>query len=70
MKLSNKAYDILRVLAGIVLPALAAFYVALSGIWHLPLAKEISGTIAAVVTLIQALLKISSDNYWKDEVKG
>jgi hypothetical protein len=70
MKLSNKAYDILRVLAGIVLPALAAFYVALSGIWHLPLAKEISGTIAAVVTLIQALLKISSDNYWKDEVQG
>lgn len=72
MKLSNKLYDVLRVLAGIVLPALAAFYVALSGIWHLPLAKEISGTIAAVVCLIESLLKISSINYWKDgeEVHG
>lgn len=70
MKLSNKLYDFLRVFAGIVLPALAAFYVAISGIWGLPYAKEISGTVAALVALLESLLKISSSNYWKDEVNG
>lgn len=69
MKLSNKLYDVLRVLAGIILPAIAAFYVAISKIWGLPYAQEIAGTIAAVVALIEALLKISSVNYWKEESK-
>ena len=69
MKLSNKLYDVLRVLAGIILPAIAAFYVAISKIWGLPYAQEIAGTIAAVVALIEALLKISSVNYWKEENK-
>ena len=67
MKLSNKLYDVLRVLAGIILPAIAAFYVAISKIWGLPYAQEIAGTIAAVVALIESLLKISSVNYWKEE---
>lgn len=67
MKLSNKLYDVLRVLAGIILPAIAAFYVAISKIWGLPYAQEIAGTIAAVVALIEAMLKISSVNYWKEE---
>lgn len=66
MKLSNKMYDFLRVFSGIVLPALSAFYVALSGIWGLPLAKEIAGTVAALVVLLESLLKISSNNYWKE----
>ncbi len=69
MKLSNKLYDVLRVLAGIVLPAIAAFYVAISKIWGLPYAQEIAGTIAACVALIESLLKISSVNYWKGEGK-
>jgi hypothetical protein len=64
MKLSNKLYDVLRVLAGIVLPALAAFYVAISKIWGLPYAEEIAGSIAAVVALLEALLKINSANYF------
>lgn len=65
MKLSNKVYDFLKILSGVVLPALAACYVALSGIWGLPYAEEISGSVAAVVALIQAILKINSDNYFK-----
>ena len=33
MKLSNKAYDVLKFIAQIVLPALGTLYFALSKIW-------------------------------------
>lgn len=65
--MSNKTYDILRILSTIVLPAIAAFYVALASIWSLPYAEQISGTIAAVCTLFGALLKISSVQYMKSQ---
>lgn len=72
MKLSNKAYDILKYIAQIVLPALGTLYFALASIWGLPYGEEIVGTITAVDAFLGALLKISSNNYYKgeDEVKG
>ena len=72
MKLSNKAYDVLKYIAQIVLPGLATLYVTVAGIWGLPYAEAISGTIMAVDFFLGGLLKISSDNYWKDgdEVQG
>lgn len=66
MKLSNKAYDILKYIAQIVLPAMATLYVTIAGIWSLPYAEAISGTIMAVDFFLGALLKISSDNYYKE----
>jgi len=48
MKLSNKAYDIMKFVAQILLPALGTLYFALAQIWDLPLAEEIVGTITAV----------------------
>ena len=66
MKLSNKAYDILKYIAQIVLPAMATLYVTIAGIWSLPYAEAISGTIMAVAFFLGALLKISSDNYYKE----
>lgn len=66
MKLSNKAYDILKYIAQIVLPAMATLYVTVAGIWSLPYAEAISGTIMAVDFFLGALLKISSDNYYKE----
>lgn len=75
MKLSNKAYDVLKYIAQIVLPALATLYFALGNVWGgaLPYVEEIVGTITAVDAFLGALLKISSNNYYKgdeDEVKG
>lgn len=73
MKLSNKAYDILKYIAQIVLPALATLIVSVFGIWNIPYAEAVSGTIMAVDFFLGALLKISSNNYYKgeeDEVKG
>ena len=69
MKLTNKAYDVLKYIAQIVLPALATLYVTIAGIWGLPYAEAVSGTIMAVDFFLGALLKISSDNYYK-EVQG
>lgn len=65
MKMSNKIYDILKIIAMIVLPACGTLYSALAAIWGLPYAEQIVGTIAAVCTFLGAFLKISSDKYNK-----
>lgn len=67
MKLSNKSYDVLKWVAQILLPATAALYVAVAGIWGFPYAKEVAGTISAVDLFLGALLGISSMNYYKEK---
>lgn len=64
MKLSGKTYDFLKYIAQIVLPALATLYVTIAGIWGLPYAEAISGTIMAVDFCLGALLKIESDRFF------
>lgn len=66
MKLSNKAYDILKWLAMIFIPAVSALYFGLSQIWGFPYGEEIVGTLALIDTFLGALLGISSANYWKE----
>lgn len=63
--MKSKTYDVLKYIAQIVLPALGTFYFAIAGIWGLPYGEQIVGTIAAVDTLLGALLKLSSDKYYK-----
>ena len=65
MTLSNRAYDVLKYISQIVLPALGALYAALAKIWGFPYGEEIVGTIAAVDLFLGAILKISTDNYNK-----
>lgn len=67
MKLSNKAYDILKWIVMIVIPALTTAYVGLSEIWGFPYAAEIAKTSAVVCTLLGALLGISTAQYNKDK---
>ena len=64
--LSNKAYDVLKYMATIVLPAAGALYCALAALWDLPFAQEIVGTLSAIAAFIGALLKISSTQYAGD----
>lgn len=66
MKLTNKAYDVLKYIALILLPALGTLYFALAKIWGFPYAAEIVGTISAIDAFLGALLKISTDNYNKE----
>lgn len=54
--MNSKTYDTLKLVAQIVLPALATFYFALAGIWHLPAASEVVATITTVDTLLGAML--------------
>lgn len=63
MKLSNKVYDIVKHFTQIGLPAVAAFYAAIAHIWGLPYGSEVTATIAALVTLLSAVLGISSAVY-------
>lgn len=61
--MSNKLYDVLKWVAQILLPAIATLYFALAGIWGLPFAEEVVGTITAIDTFLGVILGISSANY-------
>ena len=63
MVLHNKAYDIMKWIVAIVLPACGTLYFALCGIWGLPCGDEVLGTLVAVETFIGAILGISTKNY-------
>lgn len=63
--MDNKLYDILAIIGRLILPALGTLYFALAKIWNLPLAEEIVGTIAAVTTFLNTILKIKADQYWE-----
>ncbi|MBO5179262.1 MAG: phage holin [Clostridia bacterium] len=67
MKMSNKLYDVLKWVAQILLPAIGTLYFALAGIWDLPYAEGIVGTITAIDTFLGCLLGISTANYNKSK---
>lgn len=70
MKMSDRCYDTLKYIAQIVLPAVGTLYFALAQIWGLPYAEQIVGSITAIDAFIGALLRISSNSYFKNEVDG
>lgn len=63
MKISNKTYDFLKWVAQILLPGIGTLYFALAGIWNLPLADQIVGTITAIDAFLGLLLGISTAKY-------
>ena len=63
--LSNRAYDILKWVVMIALPALTTAYVGLAAIWGFPYATEVAKTSAVICTLLGALLGISTAQYNK-----
>ncbi|HVI79225.1 MAG TPA: phage holin [Candidatus Acidoferrum sp.] len=69
MKITGKVYDVLKFLAQVVFPALGTAYFALAGIWGLPSAQEVVGTIVVVDTFLGVVLQISSTNYAKSDEK-
>lgn len=68
MKLSNKAYDILKWLCIMAFPALATFYAVVAKIWDLPYETQIPATITAVATFIGALLGVSHIQYKEEGI--
>lgn len=61
--LSNDVYDKVKFLAVILLPALGALYFGLAGIWGLPKAEEVVGSIVVLDTFLGVVLQISSKQY-------
>lgn len=62
--MSNRCYDILKYIAQVLLPALGTLYFALAGIWDLPWAEQVVGTITAVDAFLGLLLRLSSNEYY------
>lgn len=65
--MSQKWYDILAYVGRIVLPALATAVLALGEVWTIPNYQEIATTITIIATLLNALLKLESNNYFSKE---
>ena len=64
--MSNKVYDVLKILAQIILP-FAAMIVAILGALGFTQYGEIILAIAtAINTFIGVVLKVSSDRYWHE----
>lgn len=66
LTLSNKTYDILKIVVAIVLPTISALYLGLANIWGLGFGDKIDATIQLIIAILNALLgagivKSSSD---------
>lgn len=60
--MSNKTYDVLKVIALIVLP-LSELIGSLASIWGLAYGQQIVATLVALDAFLGAVLKLSSDRY-------
>lgn len=60
LKLSDSLYDKLRMLALVVLPALATLYFGLGQIWNFEYIEEVLGTAVVLETFLGALLGLST----------
>ena len=70
LQFTDNAYDILKWLCLIALPALSVLYSALAGVWGWPYAQEVATTINAVVPVVSALIGISTASYNKANGAG
>lgn len=70
MMITGKTYDVLKAIALIWLPAVGTLYFALAGIWGLPSAEEVVGTIVAINTFMGVVLQISSHNYTEGNLQA
>lgn len=66
--LSNVAYDRLKFIAQILLPALGTLYFGIAALWGLPKATEVIGTITAIDVFLGILLGLSTSSYNKSDL--
>ena len=70
MKLTSGMYDRLKFIAQVLLPALGTLYFTLAGIWNLPAAEQVVGSIVALDTFLGVVLHISTTAYGKNTAAG
>jgi hypothetical protein len=61
--LTDKAYNVLKFVALVLLPALGALYAAISGLWGLPSPEAVVGTVTAVDAFLGVVLHLSTASY-------
>jgi hypothetical protein len=66
---NSKAYDLIKFLALVLLPALGTLYFGVAAIWGLPHADDVVGTILVVDTFLGALIGISSSQYKNSDAR-
>lgn len=69
--MSNKVYDVLKVVVAVVLPTFSALYLGLANIWGFGFGEQVDQTIQLVIAIINAVLGIaivkSSSDYHKGD---
>lgn len=66
MKLSNKTYDIMKWVVQLLIPALITLYGVIGSTLNIPYTQEILTIAGAVDVFLGTILKISTDNYNKE----
>lgn len=66
MKMTNKAYDILKIIALLILP-ISEFVGSMASIWGFQYGNQIVATLVALDVLMGYIVKIASDNYHKEQ---
>ena len=69
--MSNKVYDVLKVIVAIVLPLISTLYIGLANIWGFGFGEQVDKTIQLIIAAINALLGMaiikSSSDYHKGD---
>lgn len=61
--LSNRAYDVLKYIALVLLPALGALYFGLGQIWNFPAVEQVVGSITVLDAFLGIILSKGSNTY-------
>lgn len=67
--MTNKVYDATKWVALIGLPAAGTLYFALAGIWGLPAAEQVVGTVTAVDLFLGTVLGLAARSYNKSDAR-
>ncbi len=70
MKLSDKAYDIIKWLSLVFFNAVGVLYKTLAAVWNLPYGEEVLTTCAAVALFLGALIGVSTAQYNKEQAEA
>lgn len=65
--MSNKVYNILKILSAPILPAVATLLIGLGEIWNLPIMVPIAGTLTLIATCLSTILAKLSADFFKDK---
>jgi Putative phage holin Dp-1 len=65
--ITGKTYDVLKLVAMVILPGIATLYIGLGQIWGFPAIEEVGASIVLVNTFLGGLLQLNSRSYYKDD---